>query len=204
MSFADVEHALLHGCPAPGSSSVKLGQCLPYAHYLTGETPRERGVAQLTVQDDRLVAYGAFVDHDIHNDARHDNDFTWQTGDVFELFFQVRGHEDYYEAHATPEGYRLQLHIQSWQTIREETWESKATDFGTSTTSIVRRQDNLWLASIDIPFARIQLTPELLPGSKFVFAHYSYTTGEEAPEITSTAAFPQTCHYTPLWHVLDI
>ena len=202
MSFADVEQALRDGCPIPAVSGVRLGQCLPYRHYLTGNAPRERGVAQLTAQDGHLIAFGAFEDHDIHNRARADNDFTWETGDVFELFFQVRGHEDYIEAHATPEGFRLQLHIQSWQTIRQEPWDSKATDFGTVVTSVIRRQENLWLARLDIPCERIALSDELLPGSRFVFAHYSYTTGHDEPEITSTAAFPKTCHFVPLWHEL--
>ena len=63
-----------------------------------------------------------------------------------------------------------------------------STDFGTVVTSVIRRQENLWLARLAIPFERIGLSDELLHGSRFVFAHYSYTTGHDEPEITSTAA----------------
>lgn len=202
MSWKEVEDFLRSGQQVKAPIEARLGQCLSYWDYKEGTVPRERGVAQLVVENGNLVAYGAFEDHDIHNNATEDNQETWELGDVFELFFQVHGHTDYYEAHTTPEGIRLQLHIQSWQTMRQESWESKLTDIGLKVKNEIRREENLWLARLELPFAEMELTEDLLNGSRFVFAHYSYTRGKEKPEITSTQVFPSTCHFVPQWHEL--
>lgn len=188
--------------PAP-PSQYKLGQPLAFYGFRDGSQPAEPGAAMLCVEDNFLKAYGAFFDSDIYNNASEDNAETWLSGDVFEIFFQVKNREDYYEAHTTPEMVRLQLHIQDYRTFRGIPHEEKLEDFKIEVKTRVFHDQNRWLAEIKIPFNTIGLNESLLNGSKFVFARYNYTRGEGSPVISSSMIFPATAHYPPLWHVIS-
>ncbi len=188
--------------PAP-SSQYTLGQPLALCAIRDGSRLAEPGAAMLCVEGNYLKAYCVFYDSDIFNTAREDNAETWLSGDVFELFFQIKDHEDYYEAHTTPEMIRLQLHIQDYRTFRGVPFTEKICDFKLEVKTQIRRNENRWLAEMKIPFAAIGLDESAINGSKFVFARYNYTHGQESPVVSSSMVFSTTAHFPPHWHVIS-
>ena len=201
MPFNELIQALSQPPVAP-PEKYTLGKPLFFVNYLDGTLPTEPAVACLQLIDGHLKAYAAMRDSVIRNDATHDNDHTWETGDAFEFFFQPRYREDYYEAHVTPEQIRLQLHLQDYRTFRGVPHEQKICDIGLSAKTQIFRDRNLWLAEMDIPCAAMGMAVEHVIGSKFVFSRYNYDFDGSKPAITSTQIFPKTAHFPPLWHVI--
>ncbi len=184
----------------PPRASCRPGEILFYYGFTTGETPRDPGVASLCVEEDGLHAYGLLHSSSPSNRARTDNAETWLLGDVFELFFQIRGHEDYFEFHSTPEGFRLQLHIPDFRTFRGIPHREKVCECGLQVRNSMDPVHELWRSELMIPFEKIGLTPDLISGSRFTFARYQYPEkGGGAPEICSTNVFPKTAHMPSLW-----
>ncbi len=193
---------LREGREVPPPHEYEFGTPLSFFRLQEGEMPRENGCAMLCCEPDRLHAYALFSDRDIYNDAEHDNDHTWEKGDTFELFFQIRGREDYYELHTTPPGYTLQLHVRNYRTFRRTPFEQQLVEGLIAGESEIDRERNLWLAGIVLPFAAIGLTPELLSGSRFSFARFNRNRGTEIPEISLLRPFQVTSHCPPNWLVI--
>lgn len=118
--------------------------------------------------------------------------------------FQIRGHEDYYEFHSTPEGYRLQLHIQDYRTIRSVPHEQKICEAGLQVWNRIDPERHLWESEPRIPFSGIGMHHGELTGSRFVIVRQNHTHGKPAPEITATRSFPVTAHTPYLWHTIKI
>lgn len=159
--------------------------------------PDERGAACLTLDGDFIHAYGLFQAVDPSNRALRDNQETWLLGDVFELFFRYPGHEDYYEFHSTPEGRRLQLHIQDYRTFRNLPHEQKICQSGLMVKNRIDHEKKLWFSELIIP-----RNGSSADSAHFAFARYSYTDG--VPEISSYPEFPETVHTPYLWPEIKI
>lgn len=187
--------------PPPPEEYVP-GDILAFRGFTSGARPEEPGAGSLSVENSYLVARAMFIDSDLYNDARFDNAETWLLGDTFELMFQIRRHEDYYEFHSTPEGFRLQLHIPDYRTFRGIPHREKICEAGLEVRNRIRRSENLWESELRIPFSGIGLTEDELNGSRFVLVRQNHTHGKPAPEITATRVFPQTAHTPYLWHRL--
>ena len=185
---------------SPSPEEYTLGTPLAMFGFVDGSRPVEPGAVQLSVDGDFLVARGVMIDHDLYNDTRRDNDTTWLFGDTFELMFQIRGHEDYYEFHSTPEGYRLQLHIPDYRTIRSIPHEEKICESGLQIRNWIDPEKHIWESELRIPFSGIGLHHDELPGSHFVIVRQNYTHGTPSPVITATRVFPKTAHTPYLWH----
>lgn len=187
---------------APPPEEYELGTPLTLFGFVNGLRPEEPGAVQLSVDGDFLAARGVMIDHDLYNDTRRDNDTTWLFGDTFELMFQIRGHEDYYEFHSTPEGYRLQLHIPDYRTIRSIPHERKICESGLQVQNRIDPEKHLWECELRVPFSGIGLHRDELAGSRFVIVRQNYTHGKPAQVITATRIFPQTAHTPYLWHTV--
>ena len=199
----DLARSILKGEAFPEPpEEYSSGGVLAFRGFVDGSRPEEPGAGGLWVEDSHLVARAAFIDRDLYNDAREDNAETWLLGDVFELMFQIRGREDYYEFHSTPDGIRLQLHIPDCLTFRDIPHEEKICDAGLQVRNRIDRAGNLWESELRVPFAGIGLTEETLYGSRFVLVRQNHTHGRPAPEITATRVFPKTAHWPSLWHRL--
>ena len=159
--------------------------------------PDERGAACLTLDGDFIHAHGLFQAADPSNRALRDNQETWLLGDVFELFFRYPGYEDYYEFHSTPEGRRLQLHIQDHRTFRNIPHEQKICESGLTVKNRIDHEKQLWFSELIIP-----LDGRSADGAHFAFARYSYTNG--VPEISAYPEFPETVHMPDLWPEIKI
>ena len=67
----------------------------------------------------------------------------------------------------------------------------------------VRREENYWYAVMCIPFAGMRITEKEAWGSRFAVCRYNYSHGQEKPEMSSTAYFPDTGFHNPSrWHRL--
>ena len=74
------------------------------------------GVCRLEHDGSNFYASALLRTRNPWNKAEKDNDFTWQLGDTLELFIQLKGREDYFELHSTPNGIRFQYHIPDYKT----------------------------------------------------------------------------------------
>lgn len=190
------------GALPPAPEEYYFGDTLAFRGFTSGSQPAEPGTGTLCVESSHLVARARFIDHDLYNDARSDNAETWLLGDTFELMFQIRGHEDYYEFHSTPNGFRLQLHILDYRTFRSIPHREKICEAGLEIRNRITPSEKLWESELRIPFSGIGLTEGELNGSRFVLVRQNHTHGKPVPEITATRVFPQTAHTPYLWHRL--
>ena len=182
------------------------GTVLPLISYTDpAKEPEERGRAMLEIEDSALRFSFLLQDSDIFNTARKNNERTWTTGDAAECFFQVEGHRDYYEFHATPEGYSLQLHLDSEETRQNFTFEQEICEIGVQVSASIDEKAKLWTAELILPFRQIGLNKSLLNGSRFVCSRYNYTHGVEKPECSSTRYFPKGSFHSPAdWHIISV
>ena len=65
---------------------------------------------EVTWQPEALLIQAALTDTEIVATATADHQKFWMLGDVFEIFLQVEGREDYLELHVDPNNHRLHLH----------------------------------------------------------------------------------------------
>lgn len=68
------------------------------------------GHIQLSWSPSALHIHAVLIDDSIFTQATADTQKMWELGDVFEIFLQVEGREDYAELHITPNNKRLQIH----------------------------------------------------------------------------------------------
>ena len=145
----------------------------------------------------------ALYDSDIFNTAKVNNERTWTTGDVCEFFIQPAGQDDYFEFHVTPEGITLQLHLPPVSRMGSVPFEKQIFESGMTHRVQVRREENYWYAVMCIPFAGMRITEKEAWGSRFAVCRYNYSHGQEKPEMSSTAYFPDTGFHNPSrWHRL--
>lgn len=160
--------------------------------------PAEPCAAVVGVDGGDWVVTSAAVDSHLHNRATADNQFTWDLGDVMELFLQVPGHEDYYEFHSTPEGRRLQLHLPDYLKLRETPFAAKICDCDLVVKNAVR--DGVWFCEMRVPLARIEATAA--KGLRYAVCRYNYGPDGE-PELSTTMTdATRGFHNPPNWLVL--
>ena len=181
------------------------GTVLPLISYRDpSKEPEEHGRAMLEIEDSALCFTFLLQDSDIFNTARKNNERTWLTGDAAECFFQVAGHRDYYEFHATPEEFSLQLHLDSAETRQKFTFEQQICEIGVQVSASKDEKAKIWTAELILPFRQIGLDKSLLNGSRFVCARYNYTHGKEDPECSASRFFPKGSFHSPAdWHIIS-
>lgn len=165
------------------------------------KVPEEPGRAMVEIEDSALRFSFLLRDSDIFNTARKNNERTWETGDAAECFFQIAGHCDYYEFHATPEGFSLQLHIPSMEQLMNFSFDQKVCEIGVQVSVSKDEKAKLWTAELILPFQTIGLDKSMLNGSRFVCSRYNYTHGKEKPECSASRIFPKGSFHSPEdWH----
>lgn len=179
----------------PGGKNYCMGDILPFVGYLDGKPPREPGVAALCREGGMLCVYAAFRDSDIFSDAG-EGERTWMRGDVFELFLQKPGQEGYAEFHTAPTGVLLQLRFPDPASRFVGNYTDKIFNGGLKSEIEVRREENLWLVKMLLPYEGG------LTGAKFLFGRYNYTRGVKEPEISSSTAVESTFHAPAFWHIV--
>jgi hypothetical protein len=137
-----------------------------------------------------LFVFAELTDADIFNKATALNQYTWELGDVLEIFLRPVVQEAYLEFHVTPNNQRLQLRFPrakaldtappSAFTIAGEVFRSR---------TWVRAEARQWFVLAQIPVASVCDRPAPLPGSEwlFSFSRYDYTRGRTEPVCSSTS-----------------
>ena len=147
------------------------------------EPPRFSGVCRLEHDDGHFYASALLWTENPWNKAVKDNDFTWQLGDTLELFIQLKGHEDYYEFHSTPDGIRFQYHIPDHRIHRELPHEAKCCDAGLKLFNEFHPEKKVWYCVMTIPFSGIHADN---PECRFLFSRYNYSDFPgDRPELSS-------------------
>ncbi len=183
--------------------TVHSGEILRLRNHKTCQPCQEGGCAALTAEKDSFRIHALFHDSDIFNTAKVNNERTWTTGDVCEFFIQPAGQDDYFEFHVTPEGITLQLHLPPVSRMGSVPFEKQIFESGMTHRVQVRRKENYWYAVMCIPFAGMRITEKEAWGSRFAVCRYNYSHGQEKPEMSSTAYFPDTGFHNPSrWHRL--
>ena len=157
------------------------------------------GLVQLFCREDALEVRATLTDRDVYTLSGNDNQPMWELGDVFEMFIQIAGNEDYFELHITPNDTRFHAHKPNvpgtdpstgeWQPI--EHWLIDPIGFVASSTT---KADG-WNAMIEVPPALLGLE-SFAPGTQLRVSFARYDGGPDR-EPTLTASAP---HRTPSFH----
>jgi len=168
---------------------------LPFYLLGTAAAPDEAGAAVVYGDAEMMTFEGRFEDADVFNHAVRNNEKLWRTGDVMELFLQPdHRSEVYYEFHLTPDGITLQLHFDSVPTAFELASHLCQTNMEAEAT----RTEIGWNGKFRIRAADFGITDWNLV--RFAVCRYNYTTGREAPEISSSEIFMSGGFHQPkLW-----
>ncbi|MBE6378942.1 MAG: hypothetical protein E7051_09040 [Lentisphaerae bacterium] len=164
--------------------------------FRSKEKPLFPACAIFSSDEKSWIAAGLMKTAHPANKVKKDNQQTWLNGDVFEVFLQLPGHQDYYEFHTTPEGHKLQLHLPDAITFRDLPHKKKICEVGLQVRNVIEPKEMFWYCELRIPFAGLQV-----PNNKcrFAFARYDYTDFEEKPEISTYPYFPETVHTPDFW-----
>lgn len=151
------------------------------------------GVAKTAFSEGCLFVFADLPDEDIFNPVTEFNQRAFTEGDVFEIFLQVEGAEEYYEFHVSPTNQKFQLRFQRKRegegmdafdaALIEEPIESEVRLFP---------EEKRWEVFARIPLRRIGVAdaheqPLAIKGS---FCRYDYTRkpeGGPSVELYSTS-----------------
>ena len=115
-----------------------------FVEYQTGGEPKHPAAAMMLAEKYGVRLAALMQSDHPENHADADNQQTWRSGDVLELFLQETGRPDYYEFHSTPEGIRLQLHLPDCITFRSIPHEQKICDAGLRVFNRIDPAAKLW------------------------------------------------------------
>ncbi|WPJ95745.1 hypothetical protein SH580_20200 [Coraliomargarita algicola] len=190
--------------PANEVETFKLSQ--PWFDSLQDDF--REGAIELHWTPQALIINAMLNDDDIYTTSAADNQHMWELGDVFEVFLQIEGHEDYFELHITPANTRFHAHKPNVPGNDPITGEWKSIDHWLVTPVGFDAQANSsedgWQAALQIPPSVLGLT-SFQPGTslRIAFARYDGAPGREA---TLSASSPHvqseiiTFHIPADWH----
>ncbi|WFB36232.1 hypothetical protein P3T73_00455 [Kiritimatiellota bacterium B12222] len=199
--------------PPPSSKPLKLSLdhtktfqlSQPWYDHL--EFQFRRGEANLQWSPEALIVHAELSDDEVYTASDADNQHMWELGDVFEVFLQIEGQEDYVELHITPANTRFQAHKPNvpgndasgeWKPI--EHWLISPIGFSAEATTIT----DGWIVSMEIPPSVLGLS-EFTPGTELrvAFARYDGAPHRE-PTLSTTATHARsetvTFHIPTDWH----
>ncbi|MDR0532796.1 MAG: hypothetical protein LBH01_02470 [Verrucomicrobiales bacterium] len=151
--------------------------------------------------DDSIGVYAELQDRDIANSADGENQKSWKTGDVLELFYRPLPGEAYWEFHVTPENHHLQLLYPSEKFFRELGKQQAGNwldgiglpPHSFKSETLITREKNLWRVLALIPQSMFCLPRSLRIGDEWLasFCRYDYTRGEDKPVVSTTSTPPR-------------
>lgn len=146
-------------------------------------------------RDDAIHVLARLQDDDVYSTATADQEYMWQLGDVFEMFFRDSERQEYFELHTTPSGHRLQLSFPSEEvfTTQVRTRLRSVKEFFVTEPLFdfrLRKISGGWEVKTTTPYRHIfpgQNSPE---GRELraSFGRYDFTQGVEKPVVSSTSA----------------
>ncbi|MBP8274676.1 MAG: hypothetical protein KAY59_09610 [Acidobacteria bacterium] len=164
----------------------------------TPEPTFARAVVRAGWREQSLYVWAALTDADIFSAATDHNQRFWELGDAFEMFFQPATQAAYVELQVTPNNHRLQLKFP------DETWRMRVSKDDAVSKALmavetfssrvwVEADAGQWHVLATIPADAVRETPRDLAGDrwKFSFSRYDYTSGHDAPVISSTSPHAQ-------------
>lgn len=175
--------------------------CL-FQNFRTGGVPKHPTAALLQVEESGVRLTALMQAAHPENRADADDLETWLTGDALELFLQESGHEDYYEFHSTPEGFRLQLHLPDCITFRDIPHEQKICDAGLRVFNRIDHARKLWYCEMFVPYAGF-LTGKAR-SFRFCLGRYDYEDTPEKPSISCWPLMKDTLHAPKEWRQFPV
>ncbi len=159
-------------------------------------TVSRRTKVQIAFDCDRLLLRAEMEDSDVMTSVLHDDGSLWE-GDVIEFFFKPSVEAaGYYEFQVNPAGNILDMFIHERRPDAFKRW-AKEIDFDLSASVSLEGtlnddadSDSGWTVELTIPWSDFRRTggrPEPLASWKFNVGRYDYTTGRDAPVITSSS-----------------
>lgn len=144
-------------------------------------------------RDDALLVQAELSDADIFNPLTDFNGEFYTTGDVFEIFLQPVGQEAYYEFHVGPANQKFQLRLPAPGVLRRDGFKSEFLLPKPVFTSRVEILPGRWRVHAEVPFAVVQETGTVKPGTqwRYSFCRYDYTRGAKAPVLSSSSPHRQ-------------
>lgn len=172
-----------------------------YSH----EIPKESGAAFVWMDGEFLHAVCVMKDSYPHSDAELKGAFTWEKGDVMELFFMPDScAAPYYEFHITPNQATLEMAIPDAAKLRAGEIPFHDLFIDSGMTAEAEISPDGWRGHIQIPrtLFETQLNPDAPP--KFAVCRYNYgRDSTQPPELSATCVYPiPKFHLPEVWHFL--
>jgi hypothetical protein len=162
------------------------------------------GQIELSWTAEALIVEATLADDALFTKSDADNQPMWELGDVFEVFLQIEGREDYAEMHITPANTRFHAHKPNvagtdpageWKPI--ENWLVAPIGFSAEAIEV----EGGWQATFEIPPSILALDA-FTPGTalRISFARYDGAP-DRAPMLSATAPHRiESFHIPEDWH----
>ena len=176
--------------------------------FKENESQFRQGSVELQWTPHALLVHAKLEDEQIYTSSDADNQHMWELGDVFEVFLQIEGHEDYFELHITPANTRFHAHKPNvpgndpssgeWKPI--DHWLVSPIGFDAQASPI----EGGWQAALQIPPSVLGLE-SFAPGTEIRIAFARYD-GAPQRQPTLSASAPHalsdtiTFHIPEAWH----
>ncbi|GAB4169676.1 MAG: hypothetical protein Fur0032_08280 [Terrimicrobiaceae bacterium] len=159
------------------------------------------GEVRLSWAPEKLVVVADLSDRDVKTLATAHNQKLWKLGDVFEVFVQVEGREDYAEMHVAPNN--QQMHLKLPRVGWRPSPDAEPLTFDQVLVSSVGfysetiRTPTGWYARLEIP-AEVLGLKEFRPGEalRISFCRYDYN-GDREPVLSTTAKHRKVAFHQP-------
>lgn len=184
----------------------RAGEILPHAPgILMGQgwnvAPDERlrpGVVRLAWEPEALWVRAELNDDEICSRATSDSQHLWELGDVFEMFLQGEGRDDYAEMHVSPGGFRMQLALDGTKFRRLESDECRVEDFLVVPPRFdaeARQETGGWTVEARIPAGEVDPKGRIDAGDRWLGSFCRYDVGCEGRPVLSSTSLHRVCRF---------
>ena len=156
------------------------------------------GIVKTAFSESGLFVFADLPDEDIFNPVTAFNERSFTKGDVFEIFLQVPGSDEYVEFHVSPVNQKFQLRFQKKREGEGlEAFDACQIDEPIESEVCLFPEENRWEVYAFVPWERIGIhrPPSVLKAS---FCRYDYT--READGTTTLEIYSTSPHEKPSFH----
>ncbi|MDX2079845.1 MAG: hypothetical protein SFU53_03605 [Terrimicrobiaceae bacterium] len=156
------------------------------------------GTVRLAWEPGALWVMAELVDDEIWSTATADSQRLWEMGDVFEMFLQVEGRDDYVEMHVAPHGFRMHLRLDT------EMFRAMANEEREFDGALVRPPafeaktlvlDGQWVVEARVPASEVHPNGRISPGDRWLASFCRYDARAEGSAVLSSTSPHRICGF---------
>ncbi len=172
-----------------------------FINFDKSEKLLEGGIAEVAVNNDSISFFALMEDSDVFSKAKGRYDYTWELGDVMEVFLIADcNKKEYFEFHIAPSNATLELKIPNVEDLLADKYPTTHYFYNSNITTEngTFNQSNIsgWWGKINVPFETIGFNGDFT-SFRYSICRYNYNKIWNKPEMSSIVKHKTSSFHEP-------